>query len=66
MVELTPNSDGWIFLPTPQSVRALKSGDGATVSFAVTFDGAALNDVRVELSRDKATTLLGELKKALT
>jgi hypothetical protein len=66
MGTLKPEGEEPFNLPLAQQVQAFGSSDVVTLSFSVSFDGGPLQKVRVELTKNKAATLLGELKKALT
>jgi hypothetical protein len=65
MGTLKPEGDEPFVLPLAQQVQAFGGGDLVTLSFSVSFSGS-LQKVRVEMTKDKAVTLLGELKKAIT
>jgi hypothetical protein len=62
---LKPEGEEPFYLPTVQKVQVL-GGNPVTLSFTVSFNGGPLQKTRVELTNDKAVTLLGELKRVLT
>jgi len=64
MGTLKPEGDEPFNLPLAQEVRAFGNGDLVTLSFTVSFNGGPLQKVRIEMTKDKAATLLGEVKKA--
>jgi hypothetical protein len=66
MGTLKPEGDEPFHLPLVQQAQAFGNGDLVTLSFVVSFTGSSLEKVHIEMSKDKAVTLLGELKKALT
>jgi VCBS repeat-containing protein len=66
MGTLKPEGDEPFNLPLAQQVRAMQNGDLVALSFTVSFTGGALQKVEIEMTKDKAVTLLGELKRALT
>jgi hypothetical protein len=50
-----------------QQAQAFGNGDVVTLSFSVAFpSGGLIQKVRIEVTKDTAVTLLGELKTALT
>ncbi len=65
MGTLKPEGDEPFNLPLSQQVQAFGGGDVVTLSFSVSFTGGPLQKVRVEMTKEKAVTLLGELKKAV-
>jgi hypothetical protein len=66
MGTLNPEGDEPFYLPLAQQAQAFGSGDLVTLSFSLSFTGGPHQKVRIEMTKDKAVTLLGELKKALT
>jgi hypothetical protein len=67
MGELKPEGDEPFYLPVAQQAQVFGNGDVVTLSFSVAFpSGGLIQKVRIDLTKDKAATLLGELKKALT
>lgn len=66
MGTLKPEGNEPFNLPLAQQVQAFGNGDLITLSFSVSFTGGLLQKVRIEMTKDKAVTLLEELKIALT
>jgi hypothetical protein len=67
MGELRPEGDEPFYLPVAQQAQAFGNGDVVTLSFSVAFPpGGAIQKVRIDMTKDTAATLLGELKKAFT
>jgi hypothetical protein len=62
-----PEGDEPFNLPLAQQAQAFGNGDVVTLSFSVAFpSGGLIQKVRIEVTKDTAVTLLGELKRALT
>jgi hypothetical protein len=66
MGTLKPEGDEPFDLPLAQQVQASGNGDVVTLSFSVSFTGGRLKKVRIDMTKNNAVTLLGELKQALT
>jgi hypothetical protein len=66
MGTLKPEGDEPFNLPLAQQAQAFGNGDVVTLSFSVSFTGGLIQKVRIDLTNDKAASLLGELKNALT
>jgi hypothetical protein len=66
MGELKREGEDPFNLPPARQVRAFGSDNDVTLSFSVSFAGGPLQKVHIQVSRDNAVSLLGELKKALT